>query len=406
MIVKDGLGVFLFASLLFSTALLNLKLLNAPETTGSPMELTGFFLYFLFTLSVCYKHPHFGCISLDRAAQMLCLLTLGIYYAAWICGLSYFLFSWLRLFRGAPIMHTVNAVMINTGMMVLVVVLGGKWYQWWGGEIPVAHITLETLLLVFSTLLVMQLLNQAIMYMLAYLQGRYASKTINLHGPILEVGIGLVGMTLALVYNRHDLPLFVLLLLVISTGMLVLSRYANIRLHLETLVRERTRALRTLARQDPLTGISNRRHTDEFITEQIDFAQQAGTPFSIAMLDIDHFKRINDKYLHATGDKVLQHLSKILKDNCRSNDFVGRYGGEEFLLCFPLHKLENALLVSEKLRNLVEKHNWDSIAPDLKVTVSLGVTQWEPGMRTEDLIKAADQKLYEAKSTGRNRVCY
>ncbi len=403
---KDGPGVFLFASLLFGTALLSLKYLELPETAVSPMVLTGFLVYSLFTLTVCYKHPYFGCISLDRAAQMLCLLTLGSFHAAWITGLSYFLVSWLRLFRGASLMHTINAVMINSGMMTLVLLLGGKWYQWQGGEIPMIHISQDSLLLVFSTLLVMQLLNQALMYVLVYLQGGNPNKTINFHGPLLEMGIGLVGMALALVYNRQDLSLFFLLLLVISAGMLVMSRYANIRLHLEALVRERTRTLRDLARQDSLTGISNRRHADEFIADQIDHARQTGAPLSIALLDIDHFKRINDKYLHATGDKVLQHLSRILKHNCRASDFVGRYGGEEFLICFPLQNLESARLASEKLRSLVEKQDWDRIAPGLKVTVSLGVAQWEPGMRTEDLVKAADQKLYEAKSAGRNRVCY
>ena len=403
---REWLRVFLFASLLFGTALFILKYQGFPDTPVSPITLTGFLLYSLFALASGYRHPHFGHISFERAAQMLCLLTLGSFHAAWICSLSYFIFSWSFLLRSMPLSNTVNAALLNAGMTVLIVLLGADWYQWWGGEIPMNSISVNTLSLVVSTLLVMQLFNEMLMYLVVYLRGGNPRKTFLLHTAIVEIGIGLVGMTLALVYNRQDLPLFFLVTLVISIGMIVMKQYATIRQRLEALVCERTQALQDLARKDALTGISNRRHTDEFITGQIDHAQATGSYLSIALLDVDHFKQINDKYLHATGDKVLQHLSRILKDNCRSSDFVGRYGGEEFLICFTLQNLESARLASEKLRSLVEKQDWDRMAPGLKVTVSLGVAQWEPWMSCEDLVKAADQKLYEAKSTGRNRVCY
>ncbi len=403
---REWLRVFLFASLLFVMALVSLKYQAPPDKPVSPAVLAGFLIYALFTLAASYRHPYFGYISLDRAGQMLTLLTLGSFHAAWITGLSYFLYSWSRLLQGMPLRNTLNAVLINSGMMTLMLLLGGMWYRWWGGEVPMTRISLDSLLLVFSTLVVMQIFNQLVMYMLVYLRGGTPEKTAVLNGALLEIGIGLVGMTLALVYNRQDIPLFLLVLLVVSIGMLVMKQYASIRLHLEALVRERTHALQDLARRDSLTGISNRRHTDEFISDQIEHARQTGSALSIALLDIDHFKRINDKYLHATGDKVLQHLARVLKDHCRSSDLVGRYGGEEFLVCFPLLDLEGSRLASEKLRLLVEEQHWDGIAPGLKVTVSLGVAQWKPGMRTEDLVKAADQKLYEAKSAGRNRVCY
>ncbi len=403
---KEWRRVFAFASLIFLAALAALKYQMPPDKPADPAILAGFLAYTLFTLAVSYRHPYFGYISPDRASQILCLLTLGSFHAAWISGLGHFLYSWIRLLRGVPLKNTINAVLANSGMMTLMLLLGGAWYQWWGGEIPMSQITVASLSLVLSTLLAMQIFNQLLMYILVRLRGGKPEKTAVLNGAFLEVGIGLVGMTLALVYNRQDMPLFLLVLIVVSVGMLVMKQYASIRLHLEELVRERTHALQDLARRDSLTGISNRRHADEFITDQIEHARQTGAPLSIALLDIDHFKRINDRHLHATGDKVLQHLARVLTDNCRSTDLVGRYGGEEFLVCFPLLDLEGSRLASEKLRLLVEEQNWDSITPGLKVTVSLGVALWKPGMRTEDLVNTADRKLYEAKSTGRNRVCY
>ncbi|WP_457674462.1 GGDEF domain-containing protein [Thiolapillus sp.] len=403
---KEWLRVFILACLLFATSLAFLPHLVASAPPVSPAVLAGFFIYALFTIAAGYKHPYFGYISLDRAGQMLCLLTLGSFHAAWISGLSYFFISWLRLFRGVPLRNTINAVLINSGMMTLMMILGGYWYLWWGGDIPMTDISFGALMRVLSTLVVMQIFNQLIMYLMVYLRGGRPEKTAVLNGALIEIIVGLVGMTLALVYNRQDMPLFLLVLVVVSIGMLVMKQYASIRLHLEALVQERTHALRNQAQRDPLTGISNRGHTDEFIAGQIAHAQQTGAHLSIALLDIDHFKHINDRYLHATGDKVLQHIAGLLTSHCRSGDLVGRYGGEEFLVCFPLLDLEGARLASEKLRRLVEQEDWDRMAPGLAVTISLGVAEWQPGMRTEDLVKEADRKLYEAKSAGRNRVCH
>ncbi len=402
---SEWLKVFVYASALFAMALAALWHQFPPAITPTPTVLAGFFVYTLFTVAAGYRHPYFGYISMDRVGQLLCLLTLGGFHAAWISGLSYFLFSWRRLRGGMPLRNTINAVLFNSGTMTLMLILGSAWYEWAGGETPLTSISLYSFWLVFSTLLVMQVFNELAMYLLVYLRGGNARNTIVLQTTAVEIGNGLVGMTLALVYNRQDIALFLLVLIVISIGILVMKQYASIRLHLEALVKERTHALENQAQRDSLTGISNRRHVNAFISEQIEHSRQTGTGFSVVLLDVDHFKAINDQYLHACGDKVLQQLADILKEHCRSGDLVGRYGGEEFLICFPRLNLEEARLAAEKLRLVVEEHNWANINPGIRLTISLGVAQWEPGMQLDELVKVADGKLYEAKSTGRNRVC-
>lgn len=398
--------VFLYSSLLFLFALLGLWYFRDQAQPTSPAILASFLIYTFFTVVAGYRHPYFGYISMDRAGQLLCLFTLGSFHAAWISGFSYFLFSWLRLRRGVPLKNTINAVLVNTGMMTLMLLIAGTFYQWLGGIFPLEAVSVHNLLLVLLTLLVMQVFNDLAMLTLVFLRGGNPKKTLVLGATLIEMGTGFVGMTLAFVYNKHDLPLFLLVLAVISIGMLVMKQYANIRIHLEALVSERTQRLQDQAHRDPLTRLSNRRCTDLFIADQIEHARLSGSVFCIALLDIDHFKRINDRYFHATGDKVLQRLSQLLEKNCRATDLAGRYGGEEFIICFPTQLLDASIAASEKIRQLVEKENWDDIAPGMKVTVSLGVTQWQPGMNAAALVAAADEKLYKAKTSGRNQVCH
>ncbi|WP_082030600.1 GGDEF domain-containing protein [Thiolapillus brandeum] len=403
---KEWLKVFLYASPLFAIALTALWHQFPPAITPPAAVLGGFFAYSLFSVAVGYRHPYFGYISMDRAGQLLCLLTLGGFHAAWISGLSYFLFSWGRLRRGIPLRNTINAVLFNTGTMTLMLLLASTWYEWVGGETPLVSISLRSIWAVFSTLVVMQIFNELAMYMLVYLRGGRARNTIVMQASAIEIGNGMVGMTLALVYNRQDTLLFLLVLITISIGMLVMKQYANIRLHLEALVKERTHALEDQAQRDALTGISNRRHANAFVSDQIEHARKTGADFSVVLIDVDHFKRINDNYLHTGGDQVLRQLASILTEHCRAGDLVGRYGGEEFLICFPMLNLEQARLAAEKLRLVVEEYNWADINPGIRLTISLGVAQWKPGMLLDELIMEADGKLYEAKSGGRNRVCY
>jgi diguanylate cyclase (GGDEF)-like protein len=122
--------------------------------------------------------------------------------------------------------------------------------------------------------------------------------------------------------------------------------------------------------------------------------------------DIDHFKQINDRFSHATGDEVLRKVAGIFQSNTRKNDLVARYGGEEFVIAFPETPLEQAVNLCERLREFISNHTWHEINPDLRVTMSMGLNSDLNLDNFEQMLAVADDKLYEAKNAGRNRVCY
>ena len=129
-----------------------------------------------------------------------------------------------------------------------------------------------------------------------------------------------------------------------------------------------------------------------------------GSVFAIALIDVDHFKRINDTLSHAVGDLVLRQVAATLQSRLRSGDLLARYGGEEFVVVFRGATLDAAIGACERLRAGLTERDWSSIAPNLRVTASLGVAQWTAAEPASELLKRADAALYRAKQAGRNRV--
>jgi diguanylate cyclase (GGDEF)-like protein len=162
-----------------------------------------------------------------------------------------------------------------------------------------------------------------------------------------------------------------------------------------------------LAIIDGLTEIANKRYMFEFLTRELARSQRHHRPLSLVMCDIDHFKAINDELGHLCGDHVLRELAGRLRRVVRAEELMARYGGEEFALVLPECTLENALVVGERLRKLVEEEPFHFDGTSLPVTISLGVACTEGGeaVGPDELIERADDNLYEAKRTGRNRVC-
>lgn len=156
------------------------------------------------------------------------------------------------------------------------------------------------------------------------------------------------------------------------------------------------------ARTDPLTKLLNRRGTDECLDELI----AKKTPFSLMMIDIDHFKRFNDTHGHDTGDLVLSETATAISDSIRNRDIAGRYGGEEFLVILPEANLETSLKVASQVRTALEANRITVDDKTLNVTVSLGVAQWSGREQFANSIKRADKALYAAKKAGRNRTYY
>lgn len=161
-----------------------------------------------------------------------------------------------------------------------------------------------------------------------------------------------------------------------------------------------------LEHRDPLTGVRTRTNMLADLREQQALVARGVLPCSIAILDLDHFKRINDRYGHPTGDVVLGSVAKCLDANVRPYDRIYRYGGEEFLLCMPTTTLDMAVELAERLREAIASHD-PEVAPDghpLRITASFGVTAMERDRDVEESIDRADKALYLAKAAGRNRV--
>ena len=161
------------------------------------------------------------------------------------------------------------------------------------------------------------------------------------------------------------------------------------------------RELKRISGIDKLTQINNRLKLDEILQDEIYRSERYGTDLSVLILDLDHFKKVNDKFGHLVGDMVLVEIGNILKNNVRESDTVGRWGGEEFLIILPQTNLTNSLIVAEKIRAEVEKMQFPEV---MHITCSLGAATFRKGDNKDKLLFRADMAMYDAKDGGRNRV--
>ncbi|MDY7034017.1 MAG: GGDEF domain-containing protein [Thermodesulfobacteriota bacterium] len=182
------------------------------------------------------------------------------------------------------------------------------------------------------------------------------------------------------------------------------------KMKVESLAKELQEAnekLREQALRDGLTDLYNRRYFEELLDKELKRSERYSNTFSLLMIDIDHFKKINDNYGHTTGDWVLQTISKQFKETVRATDFVARYGGEEFAIVLPETNTRGALILAERLRQIVEELREKMDNLHFKVTISLGITSYNPTKCKKskaEIIEAADSALYNSKKTGRNKV--
>jgi diguanylate cyclase (GGDEF)-like protein len=164
--------------------------------------------------------------------------------------------------------------------------------------------------------------------------------------------------------------------------------------------------LEQLSHEDALTGLYNRRYLEQRLTEEFARAQRYKHPLTVALADIDNFKQINDRLSHAVGDLTLKQVAQILRQTLRQTDIIARYGGEEFAMVFVETDLESARNVCQKVRAAVETYPWQTIHPDLRVTLSIGVSDDLNLVNHEKLLADADRWMYQAKYGGKNRVCW
>jgi polar amino acid transport system substrate-binding protein len=157
-----------------------------------------------------------------------------------------------------------------------------------------------------------------------------------------------------------------------------------------------------MATTDPLTGLCNRIRLDEKLLECHEYYKRTHRTFSVMIMDLDHFKRINDTYGHLIGDKTLVNLSQLVQDNIRNIDIAGRWGGEEFMIICPETNLDGAKQLAEKIKSIIEECDFPHIHT---LTCSFGVSEGREDDRIESIVGRADKALYQAKEGGRNRVC-
>jgi diguanylate cyclase (GGDEF)-like protein len=170
------------------------------------------------------------------------------------------------------------------------------------------------------------------------------------------------------------------------------------------MLREQSQRLERETQEDALTGVANRRCFMQRLASEIDVALAVGRPLSIAIADLDHFKRVNDELGHPIGDLALKRGAALMRRACRNSDLVARIGGEEFALILPAMTRAEAVIFCETLRAAVAADDWRAIHPQLGITISMGVAQWDGSAELEELLHQADAQLYRAKRAGRNQV--
>lgn len=186
-----------------------------------------------------------------------------------------------------------------------------------------------------------------------------------------------------------------------------LYRVQNIKLTaMNTELERLSQELFKQANEDPLTGLFNRRRLEQEFEKERSRVHRSGGKLSVMICDVDNFKQINDRFSHQIGDQVLRQVATILKNCAREVDTVARYGGEEFVVLFPENSVAEAFVAANRLREAVEHAAWQDIHPELRVTLSMGLCDDVSLIDGFAMVDRADEKLYEAKRSGKNRVCY
>ena len=227
---------------------------------------------------------------------------------------------------------------------------------------------------------------------------------------LLTMGAGMLWMSVRDPMNfppEVEAVHFLILMILQSMAALLGAQFGEMRRRLRNRKRELEVALdriQELANRDSLTGLYNRRYAQELIDHHVHLKDRNGRPLAMALIDLDHFKQVNDQYGHAVGDRVLQTFAQQARQATRDADIVARWGGEEFLIVMPETSADGAALLVERLREALSAVAVSDAVPALRIAFSAGITAHRAGEHTDQTVQRADEALYEAKRAGRDRV--
>lgn len=276
---------------------------------------------------------------------------------------------------------------VSAAMVLLLLCVAFDWHAL-ANQVAFASVLLYTLLMVVLGLISLRHGRVAARYFLA------ATLCGMLGTALTDLAVWGVIPFNTLTYRAVDIGIL------LEATLLALALAYQMRRHQQARL-----SAETLARIDPLTGLLNRRAFLEQGNALWSTAQRHAQPLALIMLDLDHFKGINDQHGHDMGDNCLIATARLLSQQCRTGDILARWGGEEFLLLLPATSLKEALQLAERLRQTLAEITLDQAQPALALSASFGVVARDQQGQLEQLINAADERLYQAKQNGRNRVC-
>jgi diguanylate cyclase (GGDEF)-like protein len=231
---------------------------------------------------------------------------------------------------------------------------------------------------------------------------------------LTRYALGTPGIRLISLFVLFMLPVVVGAATAIRFGILQRREYAQltktrkINLELKSEIERRQKleaALKELATIDPLTGLYNRREYEILFQHEMERSKRMNSPLSVGIIDLDHFKQVNDTYGHKAGDEVLRRIATLCRENLRTMDIIGRLGGEEFIILLPETTIDRAVMVGNRLLKAFAATDIDVGTASIKITATLGITQLLPDDKEIDIIiRRADDALYKGKEAGRNRV--
>ncbi len=323
--------------------------------------------------------------------------------------LSLLVFQWMGMIRKTTTIALVG--LIFSAMLIFFIAFKVKLNFYFGEQrlkLPILVTSLFCMLLAVYLDPAAQIIFTAFTFIsLAYGMYRIPTKKLSLVIAALLIGFGII---ISLHYRQwHNLALLKLevmhLFILAMTLPLFVFQISKVQ-RLNRILHRASRKIKYIqedAKRDVLIDCFNRRYMVAALEEQKLMSDEDGTPFCLSVIDLDHFKKINDELGHLGGDEVLRTFARIAQENVRAEDLFGRYGGEEFLLIFPATSLLPALNTSERIRAEVEDFPWDFPLGG-GVSISTGVTQYIPGESVLELFSRADTAMYLAKQGGRNQV--